>query len=93
MWDLEKNFKRQLPNQVHAVLGVGGVHASFTCASNDILWLQAGHLTVDWQYRYYNLNLPVQITPNRERIEDKWTDLQSIITPDEARAGRPSAVA
>jgi hypothetical protein len=21
--DLEKNFKRQLPNQVHAVLGVG----------------------------------------------------------------------
>ncbi len=48
-------------------------------------------IMVDWQYRYYNLNLPVQITPNRERIEDKWTDLQSITTPDEARAGRPSS--
>ena len=46
-------------------------------------------IMVDWQYRYYNLNLPDQITPNRERIEDKWTDLQSIITLDEARVGKP----
>jgi len=38
MWDLGKNFKRQLPNQVHAVLGVGGGCLSFRCLSNDILW-------------------------------------------------------
>jgi len=35
------------------------------------------------------INLPVQITSHRERMDEKWTDLQSIITPDEARVGKP----
>jgi len=35
------------------------------------------------------INLPIQITSHRERMDEKWTDLQSIITPDEARVGRP----
>ena len=36
MWDLGKNFKRQLPNQVHAVLGVG-VFTKF-CLPNSYLF-------------------------------------------------------
>jgi len=35
------------------------------------------------------INLPVQITSYRERMDEKWTDLQSITTPDEARVGKP----
>jgi len=42
-----------------------------------------------WWYRYDKCNLPVQITSHRERMDEKWTDLQSIITPDEVRVGKP----
>ena len=35
------------------------------------------------------INLSVQIRSHQERMDEKWKDLQSITTPDEARVGKP----